>query len=85
MIYWIFSFVLTAVDTWCVLYLLDTFLKKKDVGRLEKVRFWLFLSAIFSVAVLFHVLDIVINLWKFVLIFIALFILGFIYFKITVR
>ena len=85
MIYWIFSFVLTAIDTWCVLYLLDTFLKKKDVGRLEKVRFWLFLSVIFSVAVLVHVLDIVINLWKFVLIFIALFILGFIYFKITVR
>ena len=85
MIYWIFSFVLTAIDTWCVLYLLDTFLKKKDVGRLEKVRFWLFLSVIFSVAVLFHVLDIVINLWKFVLIFIALFILGFIYFKTTVK
>ena len=60
MIYWIFSFVLTAIDTWCVLYLLDTFLRKKDVGRLEKVRFWLFLSVIFSVAVLFHVLDIVI-------------------------
>ena len=85
MIYWIFSFVLTAIDTWCVLYLLDTFLKKKDVGRLEKVRFLLFLSVIFSVAVLFHVLDIVINLWKFVLIFIALFILGFIYFKTTVK
>ncbi|MDD6812065.1 MAG: GHKL domain-containing protein [Lachnospiraceae bacterium] len=85
MIYWIFSFVLTAIDTWCVLYLLDTFLKKKDVGRLEKVRFWLFLSVIFSVAVLFHVLDIVINLWKFVLIFIALFVLGFIYFKTTVK
>lgn len=85
MIYWIFSFVLTAIDTWCVLYLLDTFLKKKDVGRLEKVRFWLFLSVIFSVAVLFHVLDIVINLWKFVLIFIALFVLGFIYFQTTVK
>jgi len=85
MIYWIFSFVLTAIDTWCVLYLLDTFLKKKDVGRLEKDRFLLFLSVIFSVAVLFHVLDIVINLWKFVLIFIALFILGFIYFKTTVK
>ena len=85
MIYWIFSFVLTAIDTWCVLYLLDTFLKKKDVGRLEKVRFWLFLSVIFSVAVLFHVLGIVINLWKFVLIFIALFVLGFIYFQTTVK
>lgn len=85
MVYWIFSFVLTAVDTWCVLYLLDTFLKKKDVGRLEKVRFWLFLGVIFSVAVLFHVLDIVINLWKFVIIFIALFFLGFIYFKTTVK
>ena len=39
MIYWVFSFVLTAIDTWCVLYLLDTFLKKKDAGRLEKYRF----------------------------------------------
>ena len=35
MIYWIFSFVLTAIDTWCVLYLLDTFLKKKDAKKRE--------------------------------------------------
>ena len=51
MIYWIFSFVLTAIDTWCVLYLLDTFLKKKDTGRLEKFRFVLFYGANILVAV----------------------------------
>ena len=61
MIYWIFSLVLTAIDTWCVLYLLDTFLKKKDAGRLEKFRFVLFYGANILVAVLFHVLGVVIN------------------------
>ena len=54
MIYWIFSFVLTAIDTWCVLYLLDTFLKKKDAGKLEKFRFVLFYGANILVAPICH-------------------------------
>ena len=85
MIYWIFSFVLTAIDTWCVLYLLDTFLKKKDTGRLEKYRFVLFYGANIFVAVLFHVLGVVINWWKFVVLFFAFFILGSVYFRTTIK
>ena len=85
MIYWIFSFVLTAIDTWCVLYLLDTFLKKKDAGKLEKLRFVLFYGANIFVAVLFHLLDVVINWWKFVALFLAFFILGFVYFRTTAK
>ena len=85
MIYWIFSFVLTAIDTWCVLYLLDTFLKKKDTGRLEKIRFVLFYGANILVAVLFHVLGVVISWWKFVALFLAFFILGFVYFRTTAK
>lgn len=85
MIYWMFSAMVTAIDTWCILYLLDTFLKKKEVGRLEKVRFVSFFGAFFIVAVLFQVLGVVINWWKFVLVFITLFACSFIYFKATVK
>lgn len=85
MIYWIFSVMVTAIDTWCMLYLMDTFLKKKEVEKLEKVRFVLYFLAVFSVSVLFHLLGIVINWWKFVAVFIALFALGFLYFRTTAK
>lgn len=85
MIYWIFSAMVTVIDTWCILYLLDTFLKRKEVGRLEKIRFVLFFGAIFSVAVLFQILDVVINWWKFVFVFIALFTCSRTYFKATAK
>lgn len=85
MIYWMFSFVLTAIDTWCMLYLMDTFLKKKAVGRLEKIKFVLFYSANIFVAFLFHFLGVVINWWKMLFVFITFLVLGFIYFKATVK
>ncbi len=85
MIYWIFSFVLTAIDVWCILYLLDTFLKKKESGKLENVRFILFYSANIGVAVLFHLLDVVMNWWKILLVLVAFGVLGFIYFKATIK
>ncbi len=85
MIYWIFSFVLTAIDVWCILYLLDTFLKKKEIGKLENIRFILFYSANVGVAVLFHLLDVVMNWWKILLVLVAFGVLGFIYFKATIK
>lgn len=85
MVYWIFSFILTAVDTWCMLYLLDTFLKKKETGKLESIRFILFYSANIGVAVLFHFLGVVMNWWKILSVFIAFWILGFIYFRATAK
>ena len=85
MIYWIFSVMVTAIDTWCMLYLMDTFLKRRKVEKLEKVRFVLYFVAVFSVAVLFHLLGIVMNWWKFVVIFMVLFALGFLYFKTTAK
>lgn len=45
MVYYMFSFALVAIEVWCVLYFLDTFLKKKDIGNLEKYRFTIYFVA----------------------------------------
>lgn len=37
-----FSSVVIAMEVWCVLYFLDTFLKKKETRRLGKLRFFLY-------------------------------------------
>ena len=46
MIYYLFSCMVILIDTWCCLYFLDTFLRKKDVGRWNNVRFLLFYIAL---------------------------------------
>jgi len=45
MVYYMFSFALVAIEVWCVLYFLDTFLRKKDIGNLEKYRFIIYFVA----------------------------------------
>lgn len=36
---WVLSFCLMAIETWGSIYFFDTFLKKKDMGWLEKYRY----------------------------------------------
>ena len=36
---WILSFCIMAIETWEYVYFLDTFLKKKETGQLDKCRY----------------------------------------------
>ena len=58
-------------------------IKKQIVLGLEPTG--LFYSANIFVAFLFHFLGVVINWWKILFVFIAFLVLGFIYFKATVK
>lgn len=45
MVYYMLSFAFVAIEVWCALYFLDTFLKKKEAGKLEKFRFIIYFVA----------------------------------------
>lgn len=80
MVYYIFSFAFVAIEVWCVLYFLDTFLKKKDTGKLEKMRFIIYYAAMIMPAILCSMLS-----FGKILVFLLLFaILGVIFYKATV-
>ena len=80
MIYYMFSFALVAIEVWCVLYFLDTFLKKKDIGNLEKYRFIIYFVAMVIPAALS-------SMMSFAKIFVFMFwfvVLGMIFYKASV-
>lgn len=47
---WILSFSLIAIETWGYVYFFDIFLKKKDMGRLDKCRYAVLYLAVVAVA-----------------------------------
>ena len=67
--YYLFSCLIILIDTWCCLYFLDTFLKKKDVGGLNKVRFLLFYIALFLPSWAFYLLGVTFNWCKILVVF----------------
>ena len=52
MVLWILSFCIMAIETWGSIYFYDTFLKKKNVGRLDKCRHIVLYPAVGTVAFL---------------------------------
>ena len=49
---WVLSFCIMAIEAWGSIYFFDTFLKKKDVVRLEKCRHIILYAAVVAVAFL---------------------------------
>ena len=47
---WIFSFCIIAIETWGYVYFFDTFLKKKDAGRLQRCRYIVLYPAVVAFA-----------------------------------
>lgn len=85
MVYCIFSFMVTAVDVWCTLYFLDTFLKRKEVGKLEKTRFIVYYGTMFMPAFICYLFEIVMNWGKFLSVFCVVWLLGLIFYKASIK
>ena len=47
---WIFSFCIMAIEAWGYVYFFDTFLKKKDAGRLQRCRYIVLYPAVVAFA-----------------------------------
>ena len=80
MVYYMFSFALVAIEVWCVLYFLDTFLKKKDIGNLEKYRFIIYFVAMVIPAALSSMMSFA-KIFVFMIWFVVL---GMIFYKASV-
>ncbi len=85
MVYNVFSFIVSVVDAWSFLYFMDTFLKKKEIGKWEKYRFILCCVSLYLVSLLFHMMEIVINWWKVLFVLVVLFVIGRMYFRTTTK
>jgi len=80
MVYYMFSFALVAIEVWCVLYFLDTFLRKKDIGNLEKYRFIIYFVAMVIPAALSSMMSFA-KIFIFMIWFVVL---GMIFYKASV-
>lgn len=80
MVYYILSFAFVAIEVWCALYFLDTFLKKKEAGKLEKFRFIIYFVAMVIPAALSKMMSFG-KIFVFMLIFVLL---GMIFYKDSV-
>jgi len=81
MLYYLFSCIVILIDTWCCLYFLDTFLRKKDVDRWNKVRFLSFYIALFLTSWIFYLLGITFNWYKVLMVLAMVFPLGILYYQ----
>lgn len=80
MVYYIFSSAFVAIEVWCVLYFLDTFLKKKEAGKLEKFRFLIYFVAMVIPAAFSRMMSLG-KIFVFMLVFVLL---GMIFYKVSV-
>ena len=81
MLYYLFSCMVILIDTWCCLYFLDTFLRKKDAGRWNHVRFLLFYIALFLPSWTFYLLGITFNWYKVLMVLAMVFPLEVLYYQ----
>ena len=69
---WILSFCIMAIEAWGSIYFFDTFLKKRDVGRLGKCRYVVLYSVCMAVALFGDHFDLMgIKVMLIILVFIA--------------